>query len=67
MSIGEKIATFAASGNVPFIKLILTACDSGTDSISETAFTSFGGTLCSPEALLMSRDFSKNATWYGFV
>ena len=36
-----------------------------TDSISEAAFTSFGGILSSPEAFLMSGDFSINATWDG--
>ena len=36
-------------------------------SILEPAFTSFGGILFSPEAFLMSQDFSKNAIWDGFV
>ena len=64
LSIRKTIDTFAASGNIPFIRPL--ACDSETDSISETAFTSFGGILSSSEAFLMSRDFSKNATWNGF-
>ena len=46
---------------------MLRACDSGTDIILEAAFTSFDGVLSSPEAFLMSRGFSKNATWDGFV
>ena len=67
MSIGETIATFAPSGNIPFTRLLLIACDSQTSSISEAAFTSLGGILSSPEDFLMSRDFSKNAAWDGFV
>ena len=35
--------------------------------MSEVVCHSFGGILSSPEAFLMSRDFSKNATWDGFV
>ena len=67
MPIGETIVTFTASGNIPFIGLLLTPSDSGMDSMSEAAFTSFGEILSSPEAFLMSRDFSKNTTWDGFV
>ena len=51
------------SGNIPFRRLLLTVYDSGMESISEAAFTSFGGISSSPEAFLMSRNFSKNATW----
>ena len=58
LSIGETIATFAASGNIPFIRLLLIACDSGTESVSEAAFTSVDGIVSSSEAFLMSRDFS---------
>ena len=67
LSIGETVATFAGSGNITFIRLLLTACDIGTKSVSEEAFTSFGGILSSQEVFLMSRDFSKNATWDGFA
>ena len=67
MSTGETIATFAASGNISFISLLLIVCDSATESISEEAFPSFGIILSSLEVFLMSRDFCKNATWDGFV
>ena len=49
----ETIATFAASGNIPFIRLLLIACDSGTEIISGAVFTSFGGILPIQEEFLM--------------
>ena len=49
----ETIATFAASGNISFIRLLLIACDSGTERISEAVFTSFGGILSIQEDFLL--------------
>ena len=54
LSIDETAAIFAASGNIPIVKLSLIVFVRGSDKIFASSFTSFGGILSTPVAFYIN-------------